>query len=114
MDSVINARIDLGVRLLDETYGREWPRKVILRDLFMASGYHCVVGQLGGKHFANEITERGWGTQHNINHGFTCDERASYSTLQTVWYRRIQALREERGITTTCPSRERFWDWDGL
>lgn len=95
----VRARVALGVQRLDEHFGPDWPHRIDLESLDLASSYDCVLGQLFGEFWTGVQTL--WpdfdGRGPARDHGFLCETRGpggcSCPDLNEVWPSAIQAAR---------------------
>lgn len=113
--------IDDGVEYLDYKLGDDWPQRIDVDRLDLASGCNCVLGQLVGG-FSHGSSYRTWvegglvgvgdtslTTRESEALGFTLLNRgqpsADWSALTAAWRERIIALQTERNLMTDTSTR---------
>lgn len=96
LDAEVKERVQRGIDLLREKYGRDWVDKIDMETFDISNGSVCVLGQVYGGYM------RGCNmlgiSDSNSTYGFTINKLdvVRWEELQTEWMDRFRAMGLER------------------
>lgn len=83
-EGIAQARVLTGSKYLDAHFPN-WPRRMNLKRLSVASSYWCPLAMAAGGNFIAVLASVPFTIEDVIDHGFTADTIVDFPTLNAAW-----------------------------